>query len=532
MKERVAIIGGGLGALSAAIRLQRRGFRVQLFERNSRAGGKMNEFTAGGYRFDTGPSLLTMPFVIDALFQFAGARREDYLEFIPLEPLCRYSWEDGAVLNASSDESQMAAEIAKLSREDAQHYPAFLDYARGIYELTAAIFLHSPIHEAKKLFTRENLRTLLRLRRIDPLRTLHQGVSRFFRDPRTVQLFDRFATYNGSDPFQAPATLNIIPYVEHGLGGYYIRGGMYRLAEALERLARDLGVEIHLNSPVEQIIHRGGRIRGVQVNGEFIEADYLVCNADVVSAHNRLIDGFPARRRKLNRLEPSLSGLVFLWGVAGKHSQLAHHNIVFSADYREEFRQIFRERRAPDDPTVYIAVTSKTDPAHAPAYGENWFVLLNMPYLEEGQDWRGEMERMREAVFRKLRRRGIDLRGQVETERVITPEEFYSRYGSNRGSIYGISSNRRSTAFRRPANRSRELKGLYFAGGSTHPGGGIPLTLLSGKIAAELIIEEAGRSGTGRIKQSAESIEQSAESREKDFTMPRSRVNRDEVEIT
>lgn len=493
MGKTVIVIGSGLGGLSAAIHLQWRGFKVRLFEKNASPGGKMGEHAIAGYRFDTGPSLLTMSFVVDDLFEATGANRKDYLNFVPLNPLCRYFWEDGAVLNASADVEQMAQEIGKVSSADGKNYPAFLEYTRRIFNLTAGIFLFSPVHEIKAMLNRRNWETLLRLPQIDPLRTMHRGVSRFFNDPRIVQLFDRFATYNGSNPYRAPATLNIIPFVEHGLGGYYIKGGMYKLVQALETLALNLGVEIHTNAAAQQIIHHSRRVRGVLVYDKFFEADYVVCNTDVVTAHHQLISRFPKREQKLNRLEPSLSGMAFLWGVSQKHPELAHHNILFSQDYRREFSDIFDEKRAPDDPTVYIAITSKTDPEHAPANGENWFVLLNMPYLEEGQDWEAETARMRETILQKLQRRGINISGHIETERVYTPETFYRLYGSNRGSIYGISSNSRSTAFRRPANRSRDIEGLYFTGGSTHPGGGIPLVLLSGKITAQLIAEHAGK---------------------------------------
>lgn len=491
MDKTVIVIGSGLGGLSAAIHLQRRGFKVRLFEKNAVPGGKMGEYTVDGYRFDTGPSLLTMPFVVEDLFKSAGAHWKDYLSFVPLNPLCRYFWQDGAILNASADVEQMSEEIAKFSPSDGKNYPVFLEYTRRIFQLTTDIFLFSPIHEIKNMLNRRSLGTLLKLPQIDPLRTMHSGILRFFSDPRIVQLFDRFATYNGSNPYRAPATLNIIPFVEHGLGGYYIKGGMYQLVRALGKLALNLGVEIHTNAPVQQIIHHSQQVRGVLVNDKFFEADYIVCNADVVTAQNQLISGFPKRRQKLNRLEPSLSGMAFLWGVSKQYPMLAHHNIIFSRDYQREFKHIFDEKRAPDDPTIYIAITAKADPEHAPSYGENWFVLLNMPYLVEGQDWEGETLRMREVIFQKLHRLGIDISAYIETERVFNPETFYQLYSSNRGSIYGISSNSRSTAFRRPANRSRDIEGLYYAGGTTHPGGGIPLVLLSGKITAQLITDHS-----------------------------------------
>ena len=497
--KRVAVIGGGLGALSGAIRLARLGFSVQLFEKNPKIGGKVNEVVFGNYRFDTGASLLTMPSVIDELFDFAGFTRSDYLDFVPLDPICRYFFPDGSVMNASADKPKMKAAIEQLSPDDVESYERFLKYAERIHTLTAEIFMFTPIHELRRLMKLRYFRMLFRLHQIDPFRTVHQSVSRFFSDPRLVQLFDRYATYNGSDPFQAPATLNIIPYVEYGLGAYYITGGMYRLIDALAAVARKLDVQIHTSAKVEKICHDGKRISGVQVNGAEITADYVLCGADAVVAHDELIDKHQHHREKLDRLEPSLSGMVFLWGVKAKHPELAHHNIIFSKAYDVEFEQIFRHRQVPDEPTIYIAITSKADVTHAPADGENWFVLLNMPYLAPGQMWEQEKVRMRTTVLAKLKQIGFDLADRIEVEQVYTPEDFSELYASNQGSIYGISSNSRTTAFKRLPNRSRMFDGLYFAGGSVHPGGGIPLVMLSGKIAATLIAENHEMQQLGKL---------------------------------
>ncbi len=488
--KRVAVVGGGLGALSGAIRLARLGFSVQLFEKNPKIGGKVNEAVLDGYRFDTGASLLTMPFVIDELFDFAGFKRADYLDFVSIDPICRYFFSDGSVMDASADKAKMKAAIQELSPDDVEAYERFLKYAERIHTLTSEIFMFTPIHEFKKLMKPRHFQTLFKLHQIDPFRTVHQSVSRFFSDPRLIQLFDRYATYNGSDPFQAPATLNIIPYVEYGLGGYYVKGGIYRLVEALMKVACELGVQVHTSAKVEKICHERKRVSGVRVNGKKVEADYVLCGADAVVAYNELIDGHQKRRERLDQLEPSISAMVFLWGIRAKHPKLAHHNIIFSSDYDAEFKQIFKHRQVPDEPTIYIAITSKADAAHAPAAGENWFVLLNMPYITPGQIWEKEKDRMRSVVLEKLKRLGFDIADQIEVEQVYTPEDFSELYASNQGSIYGISSNSKITAFRRIPNRSRTFHGLYFAGGSVHPGGGIPLVILSGKMAATLIAED------------------------------------------
>jgi phytoene desaturase len=489
-QKKVIIIGAGLGGLSAAIHLRLKDFDVQIFEQNSCSGGKMNEYRSKGYRFDTGPSLLTMPFVVDEIFDSAGKKRNEFFEIEPVEPICRYFWEDGQIFNAYKDNKKMNLEISKISSKDQQNYQSFLEYSKRIYDLTEKVFLRNPIHELKNLFQLQNLPLLFNLFQIDPFSNMHESISKFFSHPKLIQIFDRYATYNGSNPYKAPATLNIIPFVECGLGGFYIKGGMYKLATSLEKLARDLGIEFQYNKKVNEIINEQGKVKGIRVAGGKIMADYVVCNSDVVTTYQNLIKGYSRKENRLKRLEPSLSGMVFLWGVAKRNPQLSHHNIVFSNDYREEFRNIFEEKKIAKDPTVYISISSKSDRDHAPPQKENWFVLLNMPYLANGQDWNSAVERLRSIVVNKLKKIGVELSDSIEVEKVYTPESFLQLYGSNKGSIYGISSNKRSTAFRRPPNRSREIEGLYFAGGSTHPGGGVPLVLLSGKITAGLIASQ------------------------------------------
>ncbi|MBD3166556.1 phytoene desaturase [bacterium] len=486
---KALVIGGGVGGLAGAIRLAKLGWDVELFERLDRVGGKMNELRVGAYRWDTGPSLMTMPDIIAELFEFAGERIEDHVSLVPVDPVCRYYWPDGSELDTHADQERMRAALDAFAPGSGAEYERFFRYTRSIYEAAAGVFLETPFHEMRHLLQPKNLSALRSLPRIDPVRTLHQSVKRLFSDPRLVQLFDRYATYNGSSPYEAPATLNIIPYVEFGLGGYYAEGGMYRIMEAMVALAEKLGVTIHTGALVERIIHDGTRAHGLKVNGEIIYADAILSNMDVVMTHRHLIDGFETQTRKLEQLEPSLSGMIFFWGVKGRHDRLAHHNIFFSEDYRQEFNRIFIDRRAPDDPTVYVAITQKHDGTHAPRGSENWFVLLNMPYLYGDRDWERETRKMRKAVLRTLRRHGLEIEDKIEVERVWTPVDFYRRWASNRGSIYGLSSNGRAAAFQRPANRSRILDGLYFAGGSTHPGGGVPLCMLSGRHAATLAHE-------------------------------------------
>jgi phytoene desaturase len=411
-KPTAIVIGGGLGGLAGAITLATRGFAVTLLEKNSTIGGKMNTHVMhtprGIFSFGTGPSLLTMPYIIDKLFSIAGIDRRERLDFKPLEPICRYFFNDSSTLDASSHQDTMISRITDFAgAKEAKAYSEFLEYAETIYRTTADVFLHTPFQEFTKLLHPRYLSALTGLHNIDAWRTVDTAVRSFFHDERLVQLFNRYPTYNGSDPHKAPATLNIIPYVEYGLGGFSVGGGMYRIAEELHTLAIDCGVTIECNAQVEEILHEHQCIAGVRVGSTTLHAEYVLCNADVVEAHRTLIQGFPDRRKKLDALEPSVSGMVFLWCMKKEFAELHHHNIFFSDDYRREFQQIFDEHDIPNSPTVYVSIASKSDATLAPAGCENWFVLLNMPYLHN-QDWDKAIHRMKSAILRTLLRHGID----------------------------------------------------------------------------------------------------------------------------
>jgi phytoene desaturase len=493
LSKSVIIIGAGLGGLAAAIRLATKGVRVRVLEKNATPGGKVNIHRAAGYSFDTGASLLTMRHVLADLFSSAGRSIDDYLEIFALEPICRYRWPDGATLDASTDLNKTEREIERVgSRADAEGFRRFLVDARRKYEVAERTFLAHSLNDLPKLLRPRYARDLAA---ISSWRTLDAHVRRYFRSPHLRQLFNRFATYNGSSPYATPATFALIPYVEFGLGAWYVRGGMYELPSALARLAQELGVEIRTGVEVEEILIERGRACGVRLaGGEVLRSDAVLANSDAVDTYRRLI-GKESRRvytdRKLEQLEPSCSGLVLLLGVARRYPQLAHHNIFFSSDYPAEFRAIFDERRPAADPTIYVCASSRTDASQSPGGHENLFVLVNAPATSGQTDWTTEARGYRDLIVRRLEENGLDgLSKAIDYEYIITPADFEQTYHANRGSIYGISSNKRRNAFLRPPNKARDIEGLYFAGGSTHPGGGIPLVLLSGKMAAELLLRE------------------------------------------
>jgi phytoene desaturase len=454
----------------------------------------MDVWHHGGYRFDTGPSLLTMPFVLRDLFDTVEKRLEDFVDLLPVEPICRYFWSDGSHFDASSDMDRNEGEIRRISQNDAGSLRRFLRHGNRIYDAAFEPFMISEFGSLNIWGLLRNLRRVSALAKIDAMRSLNDAVEEYFVDGRLRQLFNRFATYNGSSPYRAPATLCIIPYIEFTMGGWYIRGGMYALALALERLAHDSEVTIQYTMDVETIERNGTSVTGVRTRcGRFIDADIVVSNADALYAEKELLGGSRTTRAP----EPSLAGFVLLLGAKRTWSRLAHHNVFFSDNYQAEFDTMLVQGTPSDLPTIYVCNTSVTDSDHAPTGGSNLFVLVNAPPLSVPNngnrqfDWEREKERYRDLVIDDLENRGLDgLGASIEVEKIITPSDFEQRYNAFRGSIYGTSSNSRMAAFLRPPNRSRRYDNLYFVGGSSHPGGGIPLVLLSGMIVSNMIQRE------------------------------------------
>lgn len=476
---KIVFAGAGLGGLAAAIRLARAGHAVEVWEKNDGPGGKLKELRADGFSWGTGPSLLTMPHVLRELFAAAGERLEDHLELVRLDSCCRYFWTDGTVI----DEDAAFWARPEVAR--------FLDYARGIYELSGEAYLNRPPSDFWRAFTPHNWPKLRHLGKVATFRTLAQEVGRRITDPHLRQIFLRFATYNGSSPYLTPATFNIIPYVEAGFGAWYVRGGMPRIVEALAALARRTGVTFRFNTTVtgwntgEAIAHDGHRTK----------ADRLVCNGDVLtSANGFLAPHFSSEaRRRLLQPDLSTSGFILFQGVRECDPRLGHHNIFFSDDYPTEFAEIHEQRISPREPTIYISVSARTDSTHAPEGHDNYFVLVNVPARDPAQPWTADEARdYRNLVVQRLERFGLaDLANRIVTEQIFTPGDFAARDLAWHGSLYGWASHSIGTSLFRPPLHAPGLRDVYFTGGTTHPGGGIPLVLLSGKMVADLIEREA-----------------------------------------
>jgi phytoene desaturase len=488
----VIVIGAGVGGLAAAVRLAAKGHRVTVLEKLERPGGKLNLLEDSGFRFDTGPSLVTLPWVFEELFAAAGERLEDHLELVRLEPVCKYFFSDGSGFDASADLPSMMRNLEQFSPGSGDDFMAFFGHAARAWRGSRKPFLESTINSPFD-FVRGGV-PWSDLSALAPWPTLNGLAKRFFRDKRLQQFVGRYATYTGSSPYKAPGTLSTVLYSEYAFGAWYLKGGLYSLAVALEKIAKKLGVKFEYNSRVTKILiedftapimpdKREIEISGVQLeDGQVLQADAIVCNADAAHLYENLLE--PDLDDRKNKLEPSLSGFVMMLGVEGHTPGLEHHNIFFSSDYPLEFKRIFEDGRPAENPTIYVCISSKSDASQAPAGMENWFVLVNAPPTGR-TDWNQEAAPYAQLILQSLAARGFDIRDRIRVQHQLTPADLESRYLTHRGGIYGSSSNTISSAFLRPKNRAKKVQGLYLASGSAHPGGGLPLVMLSGKLASD-----------------------------------------------
>lgn len=491
MKKKIGIIGSGLGGLSAAIRLASAGHEVEVFESNPYPGGKASSIELDGFRFDAGPSLFTMPFVLEDLFANAGEKLDDHLNLKKVDIICKYFYSDSITINAYSDTNKFASEIALKTSDNKDIVLKYLDYCKNIYDLTAELFLFKSPSQMKTFLNPKAFKTLFKVNQIDPFRTMDKSNRRFFKDEKTIQLFNRYATYNGSDPYQAPATLNIIQHVEYNLGAYLPEKGIYQITKELYELALRKNVKFHFKTEVTSIVSENNSVSGINTKSDFHPFDAVISNVDVNTTFQKLLkDNHSFESKRYQKLEPSLSGLVFYWAISDTHPELEVHNIIFSGNYKKEFDDIFKKRIISEDPTVYIYISSKYNSDDAPDGKENWFVMVNAPYIRD-QNWDEEIEVTRRRVIEKINSTlSTRIENKILGEKILSPLDIQNKTGSYRGSIYGISSNNRNAAFLRQPNKSRSYKNLYFCGGSAHPGGGIPLVILSGKIVNDLIRNE------------------------------------------
>ena len=484
--KKAIIIGSGIGGIATALRLRSMNYNVTVFENNNYPGGKLASFDLGPYRFDAGPSLLTMPHFIDELFILFNENPRDYFNYKKKDISCKYFWDDGTKLNAYSEKSKFINEINKVLGVKESTVSTYLLKAKRKYDLTKSMFLEQSLHKLKTYLSKDLLIGLFNVFSFQINKTLNQVNELELKEPHLVQLFNRFATYNGSSPYKTPGMMTLVQHLEQEYGTYVSDKGMNNITKSLYDLALRQGIDFKFNSFVSQILISGKRAIGVSVGEESYSSDIVVSNMDIVPTYRNLLKNHYQPEKTLSQ-ERSSSALIFYWGINKEFKNLDLHNIFFSNDYKKEFQSIFEKKSIFSDPTVYINITSKDVKGDAPDNCENWFVMINSPN-DSGQDWDNMIEEVKSNILKKINRLlNIELEDYIEYEKVYTPKTIESNTQSYMGSLYGSSSNNLMSAFLRHPNFSNKILNLYFCGGSVHPGGGIPLCLLSAKIVSQLI---------------------------------------------
>ncbi|NVN02114.1 MULTISPECIES: phytoene desaturase family protein [Asaia] len=498
----IIIIGSGLGGLAAACTLSARGHKVIVCEANDWTGGKAAEWRQDGFRFDMGPTILTLPSVLKRIFGESGLRIDERLDLRRLDPQWRCFFDDGTPLDLVEDVTRMAAELEKRHEGDGKGYEDLLAVSEKLHDISRRFVFWKSVGGLRDTLKIGEALSPTTMRDVLALRmhaTLGAEIRKRIANPQAVQVFDHFTQYVGSNPLQAPAVLTGIAHMQVDEGIWYPMGGTRAVPQALRRLAEENGVEFRTNRRVSRIVHDEHRVSGVVTeDGETLKASAVISNMDSVRTMRELIDRKVApqayRRfmRQWKHREPACSGVVLYLGLDRGYDHLAHHNFVFSRDAEEEFDAIYKYGRPAPDPTCYLAATARTDPDTAPPGGEALYVLVHTPYLRPGQNWTQMFPGYRQVILDKLKKAGgmPDLESRIVTEHHLTPMDIHLRYSPQAGAIYGLASHGRLEGGFKPANRSRDLAGLYLAGGSAHPGPGMPMALMSGWIAADCLDQD------------------------------------------
>jgi len=481
---KVAIIGAGVGGLASAIRFANAGHTVHVFEANDHPGGKINSLELGGFRWDMGPSVFTGPEYIQALYTLCG---EDFSTFSykRLPTSFHYFFPDGQHFSLPADPEEMLAVFEKELGEDPTTIKKYLAKSKLNYKRIAPVFIESSLHRIRQLLNKNFLKALWRIPKYKLNSTMYQENKKAFRNPKTVQLFNRYATYNGSSPFKAPAMLNMIQHLELNEGVFLPKNGMVQIAQSLYQLAKNQGATFFFEEKVTDIHLKNKQIKGISTAHRTEDYDVVVSNMDIHFTYKKLLPSTVKRPEKILTQEKSSSAIVFYWGINKIFDELDTHNMFFSEDYKAEFEHIFKEKKLYKDPSIYVHITQKQKPEDAPEGKENWFVMINTP-INEGQDWKEIVEQTKQFILAKLSRNlKCDIAPLIKEEFVMDPVYIEKTYSGAKGSIYGNASNNKYAAFYRHPNYSKSIKGLYFTGVTVHPGGGIPLAINSAKIAFE-----------------------------------------------
>ena len=488
----VVVVGGGLGGLSAAISLAQKGYSVSLYEKNKHLGGKLNRLEVEGFGFDLGPSILTMPHIFRKLFEQSGKRMEDYVAITKLDHEWRSFFMDGTVLDLYNSTEDMFYKNEELTEEDIAEFKNYLAYTKELYDKTEEGYFSKGLDTMKDVLAHHGY--ISSLKDFDYFHTMSQGIDKRISNPYLSDMLKYFIKYVGSSADNAPAILNVLPYVQYDFGLWYVDGGMHKLGEGLVRLAEEVGVELHTETEVVEIVtDSDNTVVGIQLaTGETAFADRVVSNMEVIPAYDRLLHVNKDKTDKLEeKFEPAASGIVLHLGVNREYPQLAHHNFFFSADSKENYETVFDKHELPKDPTIYLVNSNKTDPSQALPGHENIKILPHIPYIQDEPFTEEDYRRLRDRVLIKLEHMGLtDLRKHIVFEDQWTPHDIQEQYYSNRGAIYGVVSDRKKNKGFKFPKKSQLFNNLYFVGGSVNPGGGMPMVTLSGQQVSDIIEKE------------------------------------------
>ncbi len=491
-QSNVAIVGGGLGGLSAAISLRAAGYQVDLFEKNAQLGGKLNVLEKDGFTFDLGPSIFTLPQYFRSLFARAGKNFDDYVTLDAVTPQWRNFFEDGLVLDLHDDMKLMRQEIEKLPGNPDDHwreFENFLKYARAQSDIvTAAYFENGP--DTLWDFLRQK-NPLKLWRNLDYRSSMSESIAKRLSDPKLRAIFEYFIKYVGSSSLHSPGHMNMMSIIQFDHGLWYVRGGMYALAEGLGKLMTEMGIRVHLNADVSEITRSGKTVTGLRLkDGSEIKADLVVSNMEVIPCYEKLLGEAPRFMKKLQKFAPSCSGIVAHIGTKVPYPQLAHHNFFYSENQHKHFRTVFDDKQLPHDPTVYVVAPTRTDPSKAPAGCDNIKILPHIPPLQNGEALpREDYLALYHRILEKMERAGLkDLRKNIITEDILFPDDIERMYRSNQGSIYGVVTDWKTNRSLKAPKVSSKYERLFFCGASTNPGAGMPMVVLSGQKVADRII--------------------------------------------
>jgi phytoene desaturase len=488
----VAIVGGGLGGLSAAIHLRLAGYDVTIYEANERVGGRANLISCDGFRFDAGPSLLNYPSVFERLFELAGRRMRDYVTLLPVEPSVSFQWPDKTRFTLSSDLQRLLEEFERLEPGVRPRALAFLGDAAMKYRVAFEKLVTRNEDNFARWLGALSMRELLNT---SVWRSLDRELKRFFRSRHLREALGSYGMYLGGSPFDLPGLFSILPYGELAFGLWLPKGGVYGLVSGIEKLARELGVTIRTSARVRRIVTHEKRVTGIELeDGSFHNSRIVVSNVDAPTTDAELIEGDEkSKRAKRPRMTPGV--LTFYWGIRGKVEHLGHHTIFLPDDYRGAFDELFKQKRIPQQMPFYISVPSATDPDLAPCGDTAMFVLVPTPLVSEmrGVDWEATAREVKWRVIGRLKHHGISMNSErIAVEEIYTPIEWQRRFGLYDGSAFGAAHTLFQMGPMRARNYSKTVAGLYYVGASTTPGTGMPMVVLSGRMVAERIANHYG----------------------------------------